>query len=136
MPSPLNDKQIGGSGMSEVKFVEHQGKRILLMDFAGVTNMELLSSLVDESILLVKTVNTPHSVLALIDLSNTRINRALMASLKRLSRNNGPYIRAITFIGMPLVARTLLSIMLRVTKRRNHKVIPDRNQAYDWLVRQ
>jgi hypothetical protein len=122
--------------MPEVKFIDYHGKQILLMDFAGLADMDLLSKLVDESIQLVQAVNAHRSVLALIDLSNIRMNRDVITSLKRLSRNNGPFIKAIAFIGFGPMARMLVSIMLRVTKRRNHRVMPVRSQALDWLVRQ
>jgi len=122
--------------MSEAKFIDHGGKRILLMDFADITRIELLSKLVDESIQLVHDVNVPHSVLALMDLSNTHIDREVIASLKRLSRNNGPYIKAITFVGLGAMWPFIIGTLLRVTKRRNHKIIRGRAQALDWLVHQ
>jgi hypothetical protein len=122
--------------MAEVKFIEHEGKRVLLMDFSDITRVGLLSKLVDESIQLVQAVNVRRSVLALMDLSNTRIDREVVASLKRLSRNNGPYIKAITFVGLVATWQFIISILLRVTNRRNHKVIRRRAQALDWLVRQ
>jgi hypothetical protein len=128
--------KVNGSRMAEVKFIEHEGKRVLLMDFSDITRVGLLSKLVDESIQLVQAVNVRRSVLALMDLSNTRIDREVVASLKRLSRNNGPYIKAITFVGLVATWQFIISILLRVTNRRNHKVIRRRAQALDWLVRQ
>jgi hypothetical protein len=122
--------------MAEVKFIEHEGKRVLLMDFSDITSVGLLSKLVDESIQLVQAVNVRRSVLALMDLSNTRIDRQVVVSLKRLSRNNGPHIKAITFVGLGAMWRFIISILLRVTKRRNHKIIQGRAQALDWLVHQ
>jgi hypothetical protein len=128
--------KVNGSRMPEVKFIQHEGKRVLLMDFSDIRRVGLLSQLVDESIQLVQAVNVRHSVLALMDLSNTRIDREVVASLKRLSRNNGPYIKAITFVGLGAIWRFIISILLRVTKRRNHKVMQGRAQALDWLARQ
>jgi len=122
--------------MSEVRFMVYDGKQVLLMDFASLAEVELLPKLVDESIELVKSVDARRSVLALMDLSNTRINRAVIASLKRLSQNNGPYIKAITFVGLSPMWAFGVSILLRVTKRRNHKVVRVRGRALDWLVRQ
>lgn len=120
--------------MSEVKFIDYEGKQVLLMDFANVANVDLLSKLVDESLQLVQTAKVRRSVLALIDLSNTRIDRAVMQSLKRLSRNNGPYTKAITFVGLSAIWSFVVTILLRVTKRRNHKVVRERSLALDWLV--
>jgi hypothetical protein len=127
---------VNGKRMPEVKFIDFEGKRVLLMDFADITRVDLLSKLVDESIQLVQAVNVRRSVLALMDLSNTRIDREVVASLKRLSRNNGPYMKAVTFVGLGAMWRFIISLLLRVTKRRNHKVIQGRARALDWLVHQ
>jgi hypothetical protein len=122
--------------MPEVKFIDHEGKSVLLMDFADITSVGLLSRLVDELIQLVEAVNVRHSVLVLMDLSNTRISPEVTRSLKRLSRNNGPYIKAITFVGLGAMWAFIMSILLRVTKRRNHKVMRSRSDALNWLTHQ
>jgi hypothetical protein len=127
---------VKGNRMPETKFIEYDGKRVLLMDFADIVSVGLLSKLVDESIQLVHAVNAPRSVLALMDLSNTRIDREVIASLKRLSRSNGPYMKAITFVGLGAMWPYIISILLRVTKRRNHKVMRGRSEALDWLAHQ
>jgi hypothetical protein len=122
--------------MPEVKFIDYEGKRVLLMDFADITRVGLLPQLVDESIQLVHAINVHRSVLALIDLTNTRIDREVIASLKRLSRNNGPYIKAITFVGLASLWQFIMSILLRVAKRQNHKVMGERREALEWLTHQ
>ena len=130
------DFEVKGNRVPEVKFIEYDGKRVLLMDFADIVSVGLLSKLIDESIQLVHAVNAPRSVLALMDLSNTRIDREVIVSLKRLSRSNGPYMKAITFVGLGAIWPHIISILLRVTKRRNHKVMRGRSEALDWLVHQ
>jgi hypothetical protein len=122
--------------MPEVQFIEYKEKQVLTMDFTGITSAELLSRLVDESILLAQATNTRHSVLALIDLSNTSINRGVIASLKRLSQNNGPYIKAITFVGLGPLPGLILRVLFRLAKKKNHRVMRERSQALDWLVQQ
>jgi hypothetical protein len=122
--------------MPEVKFIDYEGKRVLLMDFADITRDGLLSKLVDESIQLVQAVNVRRSVLALMDLSNTRINREVIGYLRRLSRNNGPHVKAVTFVGLSTMWPFIMSVLLRVTKRRNHKVMRARSEALDCLAHQ
>jgi hypothetical protein len=106
------------------------------MDFSGIANAALLPELVDESIRMVHATNVRRSVLALMDLSNTRINRTVIVSLKRLSQNNGPYIKAITFVGLGPTPGFILGILLRLAKKKNHRVMSTRGQALDWLKRQ
>jgi hypothetical protein len=121
--------------MPDVKFVNYESKQVLMMDFGGITSVEVLSGLVDESIRLVQAANARRSVLALIDLTNTRINRSAIASLKRLSQNNGPYIKAITFVGLGPLPGLMLRMLFRLAKKKNHKVMRERAQALDWLAR-
>jgi hypothetical protein len=122
--------------MPEVKFIEYKKKQVLTMDFNGITSAEVLSGLVDESIRLAQAANARRSVLAIIDLNHTPINRDAIASLKRLSQNNGQYIKAIAFVGLGLLPRTMLRTLFRLAKKKNHKVMRDRSQALAWLVQQ
>jgi hypothetical protein len=122
--------------MPDVKFVDFDSKQVLLMDFTSIISAEVLSGLVNESIQLVQATNDRRSVLALIDVNNTPINRSVIASLKRLSQNNGPYIKAITFVGLGLLPGIMLRMLFRLAKKKNHKVMRDRSQALAWLVQQ
>ncbi len=120
--------------MPEVKYIQQGDESVLLMDFAHITDNRVLPGLVEESIRLAQSAKNRHSVLALIDLTGTRVNKEIRASLKRLSQNNGPYIKAIAFVGLNKAWSLLVSTLLRVTRKRNHKVIQERNQALQWLV--
>ncbi len=122
--------------MPQVTFVDQQDRRILLIDFSHVEDYSVLLGLVDEAIRLARTSNTPHSVLSLIDLSDTRITKPVINSLERLSKNNGPFIRAIVFVGLTAPWSLLLSMFLRSSGRRNHRVMQNRDQAMRWLALQ
>lgn len=122
--------------MPEVKYMKQGDKSILLMDFVRITDYRVLPGLVDESIRLVQSAKDRHSILALIDLTETRVNKEVISSLKRLSQNNGPYIKAITFVGLSKTWSLLLSLILRANGKRNHNVIHERSQALQWLMQQ
>ena len=119
--------------MPEVTYILQGEQSILLMDFSRLTDYSVLPGLVGESIRLAQSANERHSVLALIDLTGTRVNKEVRSSLKRLSQNNGPYIKAIAFVGLNKPWSLLVSAMLRVMRKRNHRVIQDRSQAIRWL---
>ena len=120
--------------MPEARYIIREGRSILLMDFARVEDWSALPKLVDEAIRLAQSSNNHYSVLAMIDLSGTRITKPLAISLKRLSKNNGPYIKAVAFVGLRFPASLLFSVFLRISGRRNHTVAQTREQAIRWLV--
>jgi hypothetical protein len=122
--------------MPEVKYIAQAEKSILLMDFSRIEDPSVLPGLVDEAIRLAHSSNAQRSVLALIDMSGTRITKPVIDSVERLSRNNGPFIKAIVFVGLSASWSLLVSMFLRTSGRRNHKVMQDRDQAIRWLVLQ
>lgn len=122
--------------MPEVKYVSQGNKRILLIDLVSVSDYRILPGLVDEAIRLVQTAEGPGSVRTLIDLSNTRVNKYVVSSLKDLSRNNGMYAKATAFVGLNKGWSLFLSALLQARGKRNHKVIRSRRDALLWLEQQ
>lgn len=122
--------------MPEVQYVNQGDKRILLIDLVSISDYQVMPSLVDEAIRLVQTAEGPGSVRTLIDLSNTRINRQMMSSLKSLSQNNGRYAKATAFVGLSKTWSAVLSTIFRARDKSNHKVIRNRSEALLWLEQQ
>jgi len=122
--------------MAEVKYISQEGKPILFMDFSNITDYSVLPELVADTIRLTQSGNARHSVLTLIDLTGTRIRKPVIDSLERLSKNNGPYMKAVVFMGLSGSWSLLLSMFLRSAGRSNHRVMHTRDQAMRWLVLQ
>ena len=122
--------------MPEVSYIRESGKSVLLLDFAGLEDYSVLSGLVEEAIRLARIPNEWSSVLSLIDLTGTKVNSTVLESLKKLSRSNGPYIKAIAFVGLSPMRYLMMKIILRITGRRNHRVIRNRGEALLWLLQQ
>jgi hypothetical protein len=122
--------------MPEVKYIPHEGQSVLLLDFSDIADYSVLPGLVDEGIRLAQAGNARHSVRALIDLSGTRVRKPVIDSLERLSKNNGPYMKAVAFVGLSGSWSLLLSMFLRSAGRSNHHVLHNRDQALRWLALQ
>jgi hypothetical protein len=122
--------------MAEMKFIQIGDRQVLLMDFSRLRDATVLTEATDDAIATVRSAGGPHSVLALLDLTGTPVNRALLRSLRKLSENNGPFIRAMAFVGLGMIPRSLLKALLRASKRTNHQVFRTRSEALDWLTRQ
>jgi hypothetical protein len=122
--------------MPEVKYVSQGNKRILLIDLVSVSDYRMLPSLVAEAISAVRTAEGLGSVRTLIDLTDTRVNKYVVSSLKDLSRSNGRYAKATAFVGLSRTWSLVFSALLLAGGKRNHKVIRSRSNALLWLERQ
>ena len=115
--------------MPAVQYVDQGEIRILLIDFVGISDYRILPDLVDEAKRLAKMAESPGSVRTLVDLTNTRINRQVMSSLKSLSRNNGRYAKATAFVGLGKIWSLVLSTLLLARGKKNHRVFRNPGDA-------
>jgi len=53
--------------------------------------------------------------------------------MKRMSRSNGPCMKAVAFVGLGVFLSPIFKGMLLATGRTNHKVFRTRGEALDWL---
>ena len=119
--------------MPKVQFVLQNDKQVLLIDFVGISDFGVIPSLIDKAIRLAHSSDSPGSVRTLIDLSGTRINKAIMSSLKSLSRSNGRYAKATAFVGLSKSWSLFLSFLFHARGKHNHKVLSSRTEAFRWL---
>ena len=120
--------------MAKVQFVVHQDQQILLLDFSGVREASELKSLADRAIELVGTTTLPKSILGLIDLTGTPVRKGTRLSLQRMSRGNGRFMKAVTFVGLNPLWSFIMKTVLRATRRTNHRVFRTRENAVRWLL--
>jgi hypothetical protein len=116
-----------------VDFVDHKGKRILLIDFTQLGS-DAYTPLVERIRTLVFK-EPKSSVLSLIDASGMLIDIKAVQALKNLANDDKPYVRASAVVG---VAGPLGLLMDGVEKfsGRAFRRFDSREQAMDWLARQ
>ncbi len=90
--------------------------------------------LAEEAIAFVRRTAERRSVLCVLDLTGTAIDGNVIRAMKRLSKNNGPYIRRMTFVGFNWLWSYGLRFFLAATGRKNHAVKPTVDRAFEWLV--
>jgi hypothetical protein len=120
--------------MPDVKFIDHLGERILVIDFSHAYDDQKIIETAEEAMQCVRSTNQRGSVRGLIDLSRTSLNKVVRGTLKRLSRNNGPFMRSVAFVGLGVVLSPMFKGFLLVTGRSNHRVFRERQDALDWLA--
>lgn len=115
-----------------VKWIEYNGKRILLCDHRGLQPEELIESINME----VKMVEeAPKKVLILDDFEGSVVNTAVMEHLKKM----GPKVESRTeraaIVGVHGIRHILVSAYNRVTGAgQNQKLCQTQEEALEWLV--
>lgn len=120
--------------MPEVKFIGHSGVQILLVDFSHATNGRGVAETAEEAMALVNSTGQPRSIRGLLDFTGTPLNRRVRESMKKMSRNNGPFMKSVAFVGLGRALSPVFKGLLYVTGRRNHRVYRTREEALAWLT--
>ena len=121
--------------MPDVKFEEHGGERILLINFSNAKDSQGIVETAEEAMRLVRSINQQRSVRGLLDLSGTSLNKVVREVLRKMSKNNGPYMKSVAFVGLGALSSPLFKVLLFVSRKSNHRVFSTRNDAIDWLVK-
>lgn len=120
--------------MERTRFIEHGGKRILLLDFTDLDPRTALPVIAQARDLVAR--QTPdQSLLTCTDVTGASYDQKVIDALKELSAHNKPYVRASAVVVESGLKRALISLVALFSKRKLHPV-PTRAEALDWLVAQ
>ena len=116
-----------------VRFIEHKGKNVLLISFAGV-DFEELVQVVKAAREIIQSAHH-NSILALTDATDAHLSPAMAKALKEFTTENGPYIKASAVFGMSRLSRALYEAVIRFS-RRKIVTFASKEEALDYLVNQ
>ena len=120
--------------MERTRFIDHQGTRILLLDFAGIREPDQAVHEIRLSRDFV--ARQPKNSLRVMTLvRNARYNAAVLQAMKELAAHNAPYVRASAVVGMGGLHRIAYQAVILFSKR-NIRTFDDEAAALDWLVTQ
>lgn len=119
------------------RFIEHAGKRILLLDYTSLgSNMrELLDEIAKTKRVI--AAQPPGSVLTLTDTRHSQITPGNVRAMKELVEHNEPYVRwGAVVVDLNGVYLSGFRAIQSLTRRRNLLSFGDVDEAKDWLVSQ
>jgi hypothetical protein len=120
--------------MERTRFIEHKGKQILLLDYAGIRDPEEAIAEVRKSMDFV--ARQPQNSLRVMTLvRDARYNAAVLQAMKELATHNAPYVRASAVVGMGGLHRIAYQAVILFSKR-NIKTFDQEAEALDWLASQ
>jgi hypothetical protein len=121
--------------MNGASFIEHNGTRIVLLDFSGMQNPEVSLAVIADTRRFVQSLPPNGSALTCTDISNTRYDRRIVEAFKEMTKANRPHVKAAAVINQSAIHRAAISMVALFSGRRI-EVFPTREQALDWLVAQ
>ncbi len=129
-PSPA----LSSPPSERVRFLEHRGKRILLIDFSQLKETEEILAVV-EAARVVVAEQPPASLRTLTSVRGARYTPPVMDAIKALTVHNRPYVTAAAVVGMEGMHRVLFRAVL-LFSRRNIEAFDSQDEARDWLASQ
>jgi hypothetical protein len=120
--------------MERTRFLEHRGKRILLLDYSAMRDPQEAVAEIHHSMEVV-AAQPRASLLVLTNVRDARYNAAVLQALKELASHNAPYVRHSAIIGMSGLHRVAYQAV-QLFSSRKIQVMDDQERALDWLVEQ
>ena len=116
-----------------VRFISHKMKRILLLDFTSIGD-------VNDALKVIAYARTfvagqpQNSLYTISDITDSRYDREVTTALQELAKHNKPYVIAGAAVGVSGLQKVVFRSILAVSGRRNIKLFDDRNLALEWLA--
>jgi hypothetical protein len=114
-----------------VKFIRHQEKEILFLDFSNSKTEEVLKIIEDAKRVI--SAKPENSLLTLTDVTNARFNEEVGEGMKQFTAHNKPYVKAAAVVGITGLKRIIFGAVMAFSKR-NLQSFDDVEQAKHWLV--
>ena len=119
--------------MDRVRFVTHQGKQILLVDYTNCMRQTLLDILKErERIVLAQP---PGSVLTLVDVTGVQVSKDVVEEVKKNAVRERDRVKRAAVVGAESVPKVLFDSVGTFAVRDYH-TFPTREAALEWLVQE
>lgn len=116
-----------------VRFLDHQGKKILLMDFSRLDDPSGALPHIAAAKRMVAT-QPRDSLRTLVDVTGSRFNPDVANALKDLAAHNRPYVIKGSVVGLSGLQKIVYQAVIAFSGRTNLKVFDSREQALVFLV--
>ena len=114
-----------------VQFIEHRGKRVLLLDFSHCGRDEMMNVLSDAQATIAEE---PHnSVLVMADFTDATVDKAVATRIKEALVLDRPYVRRSYWVGTEHLPKVYYE-NFKIFSQRDFPTFKTREEALDWLV--
>ena len=114
-----------------IHFIEHKGKRILLLDFshANAYQMQLLL----EHVRITVAKHARESLVTLADLTGATVDHAVATKTKEVLTLDRPFVKKTAWVGAESIPHAFME-NFHTFSQREIVTFKTREEAMDWLV--
>ena len=116
---------------NRVRFIEHKGRAILLIDFSHCQGKDMLLLL--EQVRADVANHEPGTVLTLADFTGAKIDKEVATRIKEVLTLDRPYVKKSAWVGTDSVPHVFYE-HFKSFSRRDFPTFQTREEAMDWLV--
>ncbi|MEP2026603.1 MAG: hypothetical protein ABJH98_02010 [Reichenbachiella sp.] len=117
--------------MAGVTKIEIEDKTIIFTDLANLTPEEG-PEVMDEAARVISQY-APKSVMSLVDMTDMRFNKVVIAKVTEIARMNEPYVKVTAIVGLNSVAKLIAKSVIKLTGR-NTVLFNEIEEAKNWLI--
>ena len=118
--------------MSHTRWVSHNGKKILYVDYRGLKTAEEMIDTLDESVR--EELASPTRVFVLANFEGSFGSNKYMERVKQSGKEIGVQkVQKTALVGVTGMKEILLNAYLRFTAEKNMHVFDTEAEALDWL---
>lgn len=119
-----------------VRWINHKGKRILLVDFKDYTTKRIKTgeykNYLQEARQIIDT-QPRKSLLIITDITNAGFTYQSNTAMKSFAKANTPYVKASAVVGVTGLKKVVIT-SVRILTGRNIKIFDTVDEAKEWLV--
>ena len=121
--------------MDRIRFIEHKGKRIVLCDYSGITDVDEGLREIATARRFIGALPADGTVMTLSDVRDTRYDRRIVDAMKEMAVANRPIVKAAALVSNSPLHQAAINMIAFFSRRKLH-VFADRDTALDWLATQ
>ncbi len=116
-----------------IRFIEYEGKQILLLDFSLATARQMIPLLTQVQTTVAR--QGPKSVLVLADYAGAGIDEKVEMRIKEVLTLDRPYVKKAAWMGTAHIPSALAE-SFHIFSQRETSTFKTRKEALEWLVRE
>lgn len=114
-----------------IRFIEHKGKQILLLDFSHANAHEML--LLIEEVRVTVAQHTRESLVTLADFTGSTVDHTVATKIKEVLTLDRPFVKKTAWVGSESIPHALME-SFHTFSQREIVTFKTREEALDWLV--
>jgi hypothetical protein len=118
-----------------VEFIEHEGRRILFMDFGRIKDPEIVLRAIEEAKSFVARQPKRKELLTLVDVQKLRFNDDILKAFRDLTKHDEPWEKAVAVFGLTQLGAVAFRANNLMTGGRL-KGFEKKDEALKWLLEQ